>query len=100
MPWVEALRARLAQRGAPGSPLAVVCGADPVLLDLDPAPSRDAWIALAGGDVLLRLEPDGALTTAPEATASDLRTRAALTEVQSVLRRARDPLARPRRLVV
>lgn len=94
---VETLRERAADReGEPA--LSVVGGADPVLVGLEPAPARDAWVALAGGEVLLRLDPDGALT-APGDT-GDVPARRAVTELQSLLRRGRDPLARPRRLVV
>ncbi len=92
---IEALRARAGpDHDEPA--LTVAGGGDPVLAGLDPAPSRNSWIALSYGEPFLRLEADGAFALAPGV--SDRTLRAALAALQDLFRRARDPLGRPRRL--
>ena len=83
--------------GEPEAGLAALAGSDPVLLGLQ-AP-RDGYCVLRHGAPVLVLPGSGGLGLG-EAPASDRVLRAALTELQALLRRARDPLGRPRRLVV
>ncbi len=98
---VESLRAL--QRRHPGDEglgeLCLVAGADPVLVGLDPPPAHDEWVALAAGRLLFRLSRDGGLTLGAPAT-SDRSLKAGLRALQELRRRSRDPLGRPRRLVV
>jgi hypothetical protein len=91
---VESLR-RKDRREAGEPALAVAAAADPVLDGLD---LRDGWAALAGGETLATLDGAGAFTTTGDAT--DRAVKSAVTALQDLLRRARDPLGRPRTLVV
>ena len=59
-------------------------------------PSRDSFLILAAGKPLLRLEADGAFDLDP--ATPDRTLRAGIAALQDLLRRARDPLGRPRRL--
>jgi len=93
---VERLRRR--REGAEREAIAAVSGADPVAIALQPPAQRDELVALSAGAVVCRLEPGGALSTAGEV--GDETLRAALAEMQLLKRRGRDPLARPRRLLI
>jgi ATP-dependent Lhr-like helicase len=96
---VEELRRRREDRdeGEPGDGLAALAGSDPALLGLDTP--REGFCVLRHGAPVLSLAGTGELGFG-ETAASDRVLRAALTELQGLLRRARDPLGRPRRLVV
>jgi len=90
--------AALRRRGGPGvaePALAVAAAADPAL---EGAGGRDGWVAVAGGETLLALDGAGALVTG--GAGADRALKAALAALQELLRRGRDPLARPRRLAV
>ena len=91
---VEALR-RGASPGDGEPSLAVAGAGDPALEGVG---LRSGWAALADGEVLLSLDGSGALLAADGAP--DRSIRAALAALQDLLRRSRDPLARPRRLSV
>ena len=87
---------RRKDRPGGGEPALAVAGAsDPVL---DSLAVRDGWVVLAGGEALLTLDGAGVLTTADDAT--DRAVKAAVLALQDLLRRARDPLGRPRTLAV
>ena len=92
---VDALRAPARPDDREGT-LAVAAGGDPVLAGLEPAPSRDSFVVLSAGAPFLSLAPDGAFVLAPGT--SDRMLRAGISALQDLLRRARDPLGRPRRL--
>lgn len=92
---VDALRA-LARPDDGESALAVAGGGDPVLAGLEPSPSRDSFVVLSAGEPVLRFGVGGAFTLAPGTP--DRTLRAGLAALQDLLRRARDPLGRPRRL--
>lgn len=96
---VEELRRMREARdeGEPEDGLAALAGSDPVLVGLQ-AP-RDGYCVLRHGAPVLVLPGSGELGLG-DTPASDRVLRAALTELQALLRRARDPLGRPRRLVV
>ncbi len=96
---VEELRRMREQRyeGEPGDGLAVLSGSDPVLLGLEV--SREGYCVLRHGAPVLVLSGSGELDLG-ESPASDRVLRAGFAELQALLRRARDPLGRPRRLVV
>jgi len=92
---VDALRA-LARPDDGELALAVAGGGDPVLASLEPSPSRDSFVVLSAGEPVLRFGAGGAFTLAPGTP--DRTLRAGLAALQDLLRRARDPLGRPRRL--
>ncbi|MEO6326500.1 MAG: hypothetical protein ABIT01_19065, partial [Thermoanaerobaculia bacterium] len=103
---VDALRS-LRDRDTDDEPrLTVVSGADPILMGTlgegmpDACPlARDELVALRDGALLLRLDPDGTLVLGdPEP--SDRMLQSAFSGFQELKRRGRDPLGRPRRLVV
>jgi len=77
--------------------LAALATSDPALLGLDTP--RDGYAALRNGAPVLVLSGSGELDLG-ESPASDRVLRAGFAELQGLLRRARDPLGRPRRLVV
>ena len=81
----------------PGVGLAALAASDPALLGLDTA--RDGYSVLRYGAPVLVLPGSGELDLG-ESPASDRVLRAGLAELQALLLRARDPLGRPRRLVV
>jgi ATP-dependent helicase Lhr and Lhr-like helicase len=83
--------------GEPDEGLAAFSGADPALLGLG-AP-REGFQVLRHGAPVLSLSGTGELDLG-EAPAPDRVLRAGLAELQGLLRKARDPLGRPRRLVV
>jgi hypothetical protein len=83
--------------GGPEDGLAALAGSDPVLLGLETP--REGHCVLRHGAPILRLSGSGELGLG-ESPASDRVLRAGLAELQALLRRARDPLGRPRRLVV
>jgi ATP-dependent Lhr-like helicase len=92
---IEALRARAGPDG--GEPaLAVAGGGDPVLAGLDPPPERGSFVVLSAGEPLLRIGADGGFTLTPGTP--DRTLAAALTALQDLLRKGRDPLGQPRRL--
>jgi ATP-dependent Lhr-like helicase len=92
---IEALRARAGPDG--GEPaLAVAGGGDPVLAGLDPPPERGSFVVLSAGEPFLRIGADGGFTLTPGTP--DRTLGAALAALQDLLRRARDPIGRPRRL--
>ena len=95
---VEELRAMREARdeAEPEEGLAAVAGSDPVLLGLD-AP-RDGWCVLRRGEAVVTLSGGGDLVVGKDA--ADRAVKAAVRELQGLLRRGRDPLGRPRRLVV
>lgn len=80
-----------------GAGLAALSGADPALVGVD-AP-RDGWCVLSRGAPVAMLSGAGALDLGGE-PAPDRVLRAAFAELQALLRRGRDPLGRPRRLVL
>ena len=82
--------------GEPGDGLAAIAGSDPVLLELDVP--REGFCVLRRGEGLATLSGSGELRVGPGAT--DRSVKAALGELQGLLRRARNPLGRPRQLVV
>ncbi len=82
-------------RASGGGVLAAAGAADPVL---DGLSLRGGWAVLEDGEALLTLDGAGALSVAEGA--GDRSVRAALGGLQELLRRARDPLGRPRRLAV
>ncbi len=84
------------EEGDPADGLAALAGADPVLVGL--AAPRDGFCVLRHGVPVLSLSGAGELEISGAAPA-DRVLRAALAELQALLRRARDPLGRPRRLV-
>lgn len=96
---VEELRRMREERdeGEPGDGLAAVAASDPALLGL-PRP-RDGYVVLRHGAPVLSLSGTGELDLGA-APVSDRVLGAAFGELQRLLRRARDPLGRPRRLVV
>jgi len=81
----------------PHAELAALSGADPALVGVE-AP-RDGWCVLSRGVPVATLSDAGALGLGDE-PAPDRVLRTALAELQELLRRGRDPLGRPRRLVV
>ncbi len=83
--------------GDPGVGLAALAASDPALLGLDTP--RDGYSVLRYGAPVLVLPGSGELDLG-ESPASDRVLRAGFAELQALLRRARDPLGRPRRLVV
>lgn len=85
------------EEGDAGADLAALSGADPALVGVE-AP-RDGWCVLSRGAPVATLSGSGALDLGGE-PAPDRVFRAALEELQALLRRGRDPLGRPRRLVV
>ncbi|MBK9089325.1 MAG: hypothetical protein IPL90_09880 [Holophagales bacterium] len=96
---VEELRRMREARdeGEPGDGLAALAGSDPALLGLETP--REGYCVLRHGAPVLTCSAQGELDLG-ETPASDRVLRAAFTELQGLLRRARDPLGRPRRLVV
>ena len=96
---VEELRQMREARGEddPRADLAALAGSDPALVGLE-AP-RDGWCVLSRGAPVATLSGAGALDLGTE-PATDRVLRAGLAELQELLRRGRDPLGRPRRLVV
>lgn len=96
---VEELRRARETRdeGEPDEGLAALSGADPALLGLG-AP-REGLQVLRHGAPVLSLSGTGELDLG-ESPAPDRVLRAGLAELQGLLRRARDPLGRPRRLAV
>ncbi len=92
---VEALRA-LARPDDAEPAFAVAGGGDPVLAGLEPSPPRDSFVVLSAGEPVLRLEAGGAFQLARGTP--DRTLRAGLAALQDLLRKARDPLGRPRRL--
>jgi hypothetical protein len=94
----ELRRAREARDdGEPDEGLAALGGADPALLGLG-AP-REGFQVLRHGAPVLSLSGAGELDLGAT-PAPDRVLRAGLAELQGLLRKARDPLGRPRRLVV
>jgi hypothetical protein len=83
--------------GGPGDGLAALSGSDPALLGVD-AP-RDGFCVLRHGEAVVTLSGQGDLHVG-DRPATDRILRAAFAELQALLLRARDPLGRPRRLVV
>ncbi|HQN08597.1 MAG TPA: hypothetical protein PK569_13600, partial [Thermoanaerobaculia bacterium] len=81
----------------PRAELAALAGVDPVLVGVEVP--RDGWCVLSRGVPVATLSGAGALDLGGE-PAPDRVLRAALAELQELLRRGRDPLGRPRRLVV
>ena len=81
----------------PRADLAALAGSDPALVGL--AAPRDGWCVLSRGAPVAILSGAGALDLGAE-PAPDRLLRAALAELQELLKRGRDPLGRPRRLVV
>jgi ATP-dependent Lhr-like helicase len=96
---VEELRRMREERdeGDPADGLAALAGSDPALLGLETP--REGYFVLRHGAPVLVLSGLAELDLG-ETAASDRVLRAALTELQGLRRRARDPLGRPRRLVV
>jgi ATP-dependent Lhr-like helicase len=93
----ELRRAREARdEGDPRDGLAAVAGADPVLVGLDTP--REGFCVLRRGTPVATLSGKGELVVSRDT--ADRVVRAAIAELQELLRRVRDPLARPRRLVV
>ncbi len=79
--------------------LTVASGCDPVLFALKENKDRDQWVVLTAGDVAFRISESGTLTRSRE----DLpfhTLKDGLSAVQDVLKRGRDPLARPRKLKI
>ena len=95
---VEALRSLRDQRSPESAGLAVVGGADPILVGVPIPTGPGDWLALLGGEPSLQLSAAGALTLSADVT--DTVVRASLGAIQELLRRSRDPLARPRRLTI
>ena len=83
--------------GDPVDGLAALAGSDPALLGLETP--REGHCVLRHGAPILTLSSSGDLELG-DAPAPDRVLRAGLGELQALLRRARDPLGRPRRLVV
>jgi hypothetical protein len=83
--------------GDPASGFAALAASDPALLGLDTP--RDGYSVLRNGAPVLVLPGSGELDLGAS-PASDRVLRAGLAELQALLLRARDPLGRPRRLVV
>ncbi len=96
---VEELRRMREARdeGDPADGLAALAGSDPALLGLETP--REGHCVLRHGAPVLVLSGSGELDLG-ESPASDRVLRAGFAELQALLRRARDPLGRPRRLVV
>jgi ATP-dependent Lhr-like helicase len=95
---VEALRAARESAGRQEPALAIASGSDPALFGLPGPAGRDTWTALADGRLLFRLGADGDLVTGADTT--DRLLKHSISALQDVRRRGRDPLGRPRRLVV
>ncbi|HYN40421.1 MAG TPA: DEAD/DEAH box helicase [Thermoanaerobaculia bacterium] len=83
--------------GDPADGLAALAVSDPALLGL--GTPREGYAVLRHGAPVLTCSAQGELDLG-ETPASDRVLRAGFTELQGLLRRARDPLGRPRRLVV
>ena len=81
----------------PRADLAALAGTDPALVGL--AAPRDGWCVLSRGVPVATLSAAGALDLG-KGPAPDRLLRAGLAELQELLKRGRDPLGRPRRLVV
>jgi ATP-dependent Lhr-like helicase len=96
---VEELRRMREDRdeGEPEDGLAALAGSDPALLGLDTP--REGFCVLRHGAPVLSLAGTGELDLGGTA-AADRVLRAAFAELQGLLRRSRDPLGRPRRLVM
>ena len=83
--------------GEPEAGLAPLAGCDPALLGL--AAPRDGFAVLRHGCLVFSLSGAGELDLGPE-PATDRVLAAALAALQALVTRGRDPLGRPRRLVV
>lgn len=83
--------------GDPANGLAALAASDPALLGLDTP--REGYCVLRHGAPALSCSTQGELDLGASPV-SDRVLRASLGELQALLRRARDPLGRPRRLVV
>ena len=76
--------------------MALAGGGDPVLAGLDPVPERGSYVALSAGEPFLRIGADGRFFLAEGIP--DRTVRNALSALQDLVRKARDPLGQPRRL--
>jgi len=85
------------EEGEPENGLAPLAGCDPALVGLS-AP-RDGWCVLRHGSPVFTLSGAGDLDLGAE-PAPDRVLAAALAALQALVTRGRDPLGRPRRLVV